>query len=71
MRKNLDGFLAPHPLGGLARPGEVTHMCPDCGDPATFDRPPDRICPTCLGAGQVSTDQLAAYQRQLDATGVM
>lgn len=46
-----------HPLG--IAPGEITHMCPECGNP------PAPLCPLCLGAGEVTTDRLSRYQAQV------
>lgn len=56
--------LTPHPLG-LSRPGEVTHMCPECGEP------PAPFCALCLGAGHITTDRLARYQHQILADAGM
>ncbi|HET6215342.1 MAG TPA: hypothetical protein VFE14_20925 [Micromonosporaceae bacterium] len=52
--------LAQHPLG-LPRVGGVTHACPECD--IAYPRP---LCPVCLGAGQISTEQLDRYQYRLN-----
>jgi hypothetical protein len=45
-------------LSGPAR--VVTHACPDCD----LGRPRP-LCPTCLGAGNVSEPRLAKWQRDV------
>ncbi len=41
-------------LGALVR-----HMCPECGNP------PDPFCLVCLGAGDISTQRLDRWQREV------
>lgn len=54
-------LLAAH-LYGLARPGEVRHLCPDCGGRGRI-ADTDLVCPWCEGhADGVTTAQLARWQ---------
>jgi len=49
--------IGQHPKG--QRADHLGHACPDCpfGHPNPF-------CPTCLGAGLITTARLAQWQRE-------
>lgn len=52
------GLILPqHVLG--ERVGDVTHMCPDCG------QPPQPFCATCHGSGNVTEEELSRWQARM------